>query len=103
MILIQMVEVRECIDMDMNPTTRRKIQIRCRKLLKKYGDLLPPKGTILEDEEFKIKYIGHSISFGDCDWKFEVTELKTGTNYKVSITDFIRSETPYWHMEVIDK
>jgi len=79
----------------MDKTTRKKIQMRCRKMIpRKYS--VPDKGSVYKDDDFEIKCLDHSFFFGDTEMKFEVKDLKTGIMYDVMLTEYITDERPYW-------
>ena len=78
-------------------TLRRKIIIRCRRMLK--NNRVPEAGSIYQDDDFKVTFVSVNVSYGDTHWRFKVKDLKSGIVYIVDLTDFIRSETLHWNIE----
>ena len=78
---------------------RRKIQNRCRKLWNNEDNGLPDIGQIFKDDEFEAKFLGHKISFRNCEVSFEVTDLNANITYTVHFTEYIRGGPNYWYIK----
>jgi hypothetical protein len=60
------------------------------------GDDIPELDAIHEDDEFKIKYIGHTMFFGDTEMKFHALDISTNKRYSVQLTQHIRLQRNSW-------